>query len=503
MVAATGAIADRQNYKENDMDEAPALDTLSFTPSLKILNEDQLDEIHLATLQVLEKTGVVITHPDARKILANAGCLLDGDRVRMPPKLVEKAIETAPSKVVLGNRDDSRQIPLEGANTYFGATIDCVNYLDPDSNELSECTLDKVIAMTRLCEKLDCYDWVMTLGIARDVPEYMADKVVARTALENTTKPVIVSCNDGDSLKEIYDMAVACKGGVEAFNNAPLLGTLNCTISPLTHDDSLAEKNIVAAQNGIPIVHFSGMQLGASFPASLASGIVMGSAESLSGLVLQQTINPGAPFIFGSFITIMDMKSTVFSYGAIEMPMMVGGMAQLAQKYQLPFFSSAGCTDAKLVDAQAAAEGSLQDLVMATVGGGLVHDTHCWLDHGSTLSPAYLVLGQEILSMVKKFTQGIDVAADTLAVDLIDKIGPGGTYLMDLHTMNNFKSVYYPQLFQRTKGRAPGSDIEDTLELRLKAKTLELMAQEPSNPLSPHVVEDFNERQENWLKKEA
>jgi trimethylamine--corrinoid protein Co-methyltransferase len=484
------------------MVEVPALDTLSFTPSLKILDPDQLEAIHSAILQVLEKTGVAMTHPAAREILERAGCRLDGNRVRIPPELVEKAIETAPSRVVLGNRDDSRQIVLEGRNTYFGATIDCVNYLDPDTNELSGCTLDKVIAMTRLCEKLDSYDWIMTLGIARDMPENVADRIVARAALENTTKPVVVSCNDGESLKEIYEMAVACKGGVDAFNKAPLLGTLNCTISPLTHDDHLAEKNILAAENGIPIVHFSGMQLGASFPAAMASGIVMGAAESLSGLVLQQAVNPGAPFVFGSFITIMDMKSTVFSYGAVEMPLMVGGMAQLAQKYKLPFFSTAGCTDAKLIDAQAAAEGSIQDLVMATVGGGMVHDTHCWLDHGSTLSPAYLVLGQEILSMVKKFTKGIDVSADTLAIDLIDKIGPGGTFLMEPHTMHNFKSVYYPELFQRTKGRAPGADIETTFDQRLKARTLELMAQAPSHPISPQIAKDFNARQKSWLKKE-
>ena len=474
------------------------MDELKFTPTMKILNEEQISSIHQATLEVLERTGVAMTHPKALSILDGAGCRVESNRVYFPPELVEKAISTAPKGIKLGNRDNSSNITLEGTNTYFGATIDCVNYLDPDTQVVSECKSDHVIGMARLCDSLDAYDWTMTLGIARDLPEHIQDRGVARIALEHCRKPVIVSCNDADSLKEIYEMALLCQGGVEKFNKAPLLGTLNCTISPLTHDDHLVGKNIFAAEKGIPIVHYSGMQLGGSFPATLASGIVMGSAESLSGLVLQQLINPGAPFVFGSFITIMDMKTTVFSYGAIEMAMMVGGMSQLAQRYNLPFFSTAGCTDSKSVDAQAAAEGSLQDLIMASVGGGLVHDTHCWLDHGSILSPAHLVMGQEILGLVKKFTQGIDVSPDTLALDVIDQVGPGGTFLMEPHTMKNFKNVLYPKLFQRTKAQAPGTPLEETFDDRLRTSTLELMKTPPKPPLPEEIIREFDLRQKKW-----
>ena len=475
------------------------VDELSFTPSMKILNEDQLTAVHSATLEVLEQTGVCIKHPQALEILDGAGCKVDTDRVRIPSDLVEKAISTAPKSLTLGNRDDSRQIVVEGASTHFGAVIDCVNYLDPDTQEVSECKSEHVVSMTKLCDRLDNYDWIMTLGIARDMPENIADRCVARMALEHCSKPVIVSCNDSESLKEIYEMALLCKGGEQAFKNAPNLGTLNCTISPLTHDDHLVEKNIFAAQQGIPLAHYSGMQLGGSFPATMASGIVMGTAEALSGLVLQQVINQGSPFVMGSFITIMDMKTTVYSYGAIEMAMMVGGMSQLAQRYGIPFLGTSGCTDAKQVDVQAAVEGSLQDIVMATVGGGLVHDTHCWLDHGSILSPAHLVVGQQILSMVKKFARGIDVSTDTLALDLIDKIGPGGTFLMEPHTMQNFKSVIYPELFHRTQGQAPGTVLENTLDDRLRKQTLELMKAPALNSLPKDIVAEFNRRQESWM----
>ncbi|SLM30162.1 putative Trimethylamine methyltransferase mttB [Desulfamplus magnetovallimortis] len=475
------------------------MDDLRFTPTMKTLNNEQLDALHSATLSVLERTGIAIKHPKALEIFDGAGCKVESGRVRFPPDVVEKAIASAPERVSLGNRFNNSEISLEGAKTYFGATVDCVNYLDPDTGMVSECKSNHVEVMAKLCDRLDNYEWTMTLGIARDIPENIADRVVARIAMEHCSKPVIVSANDAESLKEMYEMALMCQGGVENFMKAPLMGTLNCTISPLMYDDHLAEKDIFAAENSIPIVHYSGMQLGASFPASLAGGIVMGSAESLSGLVLQQAIKPGAPFVFGSFITIMDMKTTVFSYGAIEMAMMVGGMSQLAQKYKLPFFSTAGCTDSKSVDAQAAAEGSLQDLIMASIGGGLVHDTHCWLDHGSILSPGHLVMGQQILGMVKRFMQGIDISDETLALDLIDKIGPGGAFLMEPHTMKHFKEVFYPEIFKRTKAQAPGTVLDEKFSDRLRVKTLDLINAEPVNPLPEELSRDFDNRQKRWM----
>lgn len=472
--------------------------TLKSTPRMTILNDEQMTALHQATLEVLENTGVAITHPKALEILSGAGCKVDGSRVRIPAPVVEKAISSAPKTVHMGNRDNSRTLDLNKDATFFGATVDCVNYLDPQTQELSECRSEHVRLMAGLCDRLDRYDWVMTLGIARDLPEQTADMAVARMALEHCSKPVIVSCNTAESLKEIFEMARLCQGDVDIDNAAPLIGTLNCTISPLMHDDHLAGKNIFAAEKGIPIVHYSGMQLGSSFPATLCSGIVMGGAESLSGLVLQQAVNPGAPFIFGSFITIMDMKTTVFSYGAIEMAMMVGGMSQMAQRYGLPFFGTAGCTDAKQVDPQAAAEGSIQDIIMATIGGGLVHDTHCWLDHGSILSPAHLVMGQDILSMVHKFMSGIDVSPELLALDLIDKIGPAGTFLMEPHTMKHFKDVHYPDLFKRDKAQAPGTPLTDTFNKRLKSKTLSLIDSLPASTLTDDVIRELDRRQAGW-----
>jgi trimethylamine--corrinoid protein Co-methyltransferase len=354
--------------------------------------------------------------------------------------------------------------------------------------------------MARLCEKLDNYEWNMTLGMADDYPATMADKVASRLAMEYCAKPTVCCCADVAGLNEIYEMALLCQGGRENFERNPLLVHLADPVSPLLYYDPVVEKIIFCAEKKIPLINFPGIQAAGTAPATLAGTVVQASAESLSGLVLHQAANPGAPFVFGAFATIMDMRTTVFSYGAIEMAMMVGALAQIAQRYRLPFFGTAGCTDSQAVDIQAATEGSLQDLISATVGEGLVHDTHSWLDHGSTVSPEYLVLGQDILGMVKKFMDGLAVSDDDLALAVIEKVGHGGNFLREKHTMRNFKRVFYPELFERSQHESWVNRGAKPIETRLREKTMSLIDSPDNNPLAPEIVKELDIRQKSWEK---
>jgi len=221
-------------------------------------------------------------------------------------------------------------------------------------------------------------------------------------------------------------------------------------ISPLLYYDPAVEKIIFCAENGIPLINFPAPQSGSTAPATFAGELVQGSAESLSGLVLAQLVKPGAPFIYGAFATVMGMKTTVYSYGAPEMSIMTGAMAQMAQFYKLPFFGTAGASDAKFPDAQAAAEVAFSCLSSALIGANLVHDAGSWLDHGSLASPALLVMVNEILFMVNQYMKGLPVNEETLALDRIDKVGPGGHFLYEDHTMENFKKIWYSDLFDRS-----------------------------------------------------
>ena len=470
---------------------------LEFRPRLSVINDNQIQQIHQATLEVLERTGVQITHSRALELLDGAGARVDGDRVRFPAWLVEDAIRKAPSRVVLGNRSGERQVYLEGDKYCVGPSLDCVDYLDPLTNERTRFVSDNCRVTATVADALPNFTWVMTIGMADDVPADIADRVIAKQVFTYTEKPLVFCCKDVNSVRDIYEMALLIAGSKESFQQAPTIVHYSEPISPLLYYDLAAEKIIYCAEKGIPLINFPAPQGGSTAPMTGAGEIVQASAESLSGLVLAQVARPGAPFIYGAFATVMDMKTTVFSYGAPEMSLMVAAMAQMAQYYRLPFFGTAGCSDAKFPDAQAAAEVAFSCLSSALVGANLIHDAGSWLDHGSLASPGFMVLVNEILYMVNRFMRGLPVNDDTLALDMIDKIGPGGHYLYEDHTLNHFRDVWYSDLFDRTIYQTWFEQGAKRFEERLCEKTEQVMQHQPA-PLPEDVYQEMEQMAQHW-----
>ena len=193
----------------------------------------------------------------------------------------------------------------------------------------------------------------------------------------------------------------------------------------------------------------------------------------------------------------MDMRTTIFSYGAPEISLMKAAMAQMAQFYQLPFFGTAGCTDAKFPDAQAGAEAAFSLLSAALIGANLVHDAGSWLDHGSLASPTFMVLVNEILYMVNQYMQGISVDDESLAIDLIDSIGPGGHYLHEDHTMEHFRDVWYSDLFDRKIYDVWLEEGGVKFDQRLRAKTETMMNHQPES-LPKDVLIELDVMQKHW-----
>ena len=473
------------------------LSKLEFRPRLAVIGDEQIEQIHQATLEVLERTGIQISHPRALELLAGAGARVDGHRVRIPAWLVEEAIRQAPSRVILGSRNGERKVYLEGTKVWFGPSLDCIDYLDPLTDERSRFTSDHCRITATVADALPNYSWVMTIGMADDAPADIADRVIAKQVFTHTEKPLVFCCKDANSVRDIYEMALLIAGGEEQFFQAPTIVHYSEPISPLLYYDPAVEKILYCAEKGIPLINFPAPQGGSTAPATFAGEIVQASAESLSGVVLAQLVRPGAPVIYGAFATVMDMRTTVFSYGAPEMSLMVGAMAQMAQHYRLPFFGTAGCSDAKFPDAQAAAEVAFSCLASALVGANLVHDAGSWLDHGSLASPAFMVLVNEILYMVNQFMGGVPVNDETLALDMIDRAGPGGHYLYEEHTRNHFKDVWYSDLFDRSIYAKWLVEGARTFEQRLREKTQAAMEHRAA-PLPEGVLQELERMTRHW-----
>jgi trimethylamine--corrinoid protein Co-methyltransferase len=465
-------------------------------PRLKAFRPKEAEKVHEATLEVLNRTGVKVTHPRALKLLADGGAKIKESRVRIPPAMVESALASAPSRIALAKRGGERAVVLQSNKSWMGPSLDCLDFLDPITSKRRRFALEDCRTTATLLDGLPNYSWGMTFGLADDVPSELADRAVMKEAMVHCEKPMVFCCNDTKSLKDIYDMAVLIAGSEAKFAKAPTVVMLADPISPLVHSDEVLEKVVFCAEHGIPHIYFGAPQAGSTGPATFAGTIVQGIAESLSGLVISQLLRPGAPFIFGALATIMDMRTMVFSYGAPEMSLMASAMAQMAQYYKLPSFGTAGCSDAKLPDAQAAAEATFSLQASIFSGANLVHDCGL-LDHGSLVSPACMVLVHEIISMINQYVRGIRIDEESLAVDVIDRIGPGGQFLTDEHTYDHFADVWYSNLFERSNYQKWLTEGGRKFEERLHQITAEATEHEPT-PLPEELIGELDRLAAHW-----
>jgi trimethylamine--corrinoid protein Co-methyltransferase len=220
-------------------------------------------------------------------------------------------------------------------------------------------------------------------------------------------------------------------------------------------------------------------------------------AEVLSQLVVVQLKNPGAPVIFGSMPNIMEMRTTIFPYGAPELSFLIASLTEVCHYYQLPMFGTAGCTDAEIVDAQAGAETTYQVLMSAMSGADLVHDVGL-VYHATTISPELIVFVNEIIDMVRVSMNGLTINEETLPLELIDRIGPRGTYLSEQHTRNHFRKFWSPTIFDRSMTK--DIDPKQCADL-LNEKTIKIMETHQPKPLSEVVLKELQKVEVNWLKR--
>jgi trimethylamine--corrinoid protein Co-methyltransferase len=423
--------------------------TVNVNPRFQVLSADQVDEMHYGTLEVLRRTGVKVLVAEAREMLRKAGCWVDGELVRFPPHLVDWAIRAAPSRVVLCDRSGRPAMTLEGYKTYFGTGSDCPNVIDPYTGERRQGRLEDVVNFARLVDVLPNIDFHMCMAIAQDLEQATSDIHHFETMVNNTTKPLCYTAWNLDNLKDIVEICELVAGGTEAFRRNPFAILYTEPVSPLQHIVEGTSKLMYMARKGLPVVYTPGMTFGAVAPTTSAGGLLVANAELLSGLVIAQLAGEGMPFVYGGGVAIMDMRHMNVSYAAPEFWINMAALCDMARAYQLPVFSFGGCSDAKTFDQQASLEAALWILVTALAGGNLSHDVG-YIEYGLTASMELTVTNDETIGLVRRILGGVEVNQETMALDLIDKVGPGGHFLNEEHTLRHFRENWYPTLFNRT-----------------------------------------------------
>jgi trimethylamine--corrinoid protein Co-methyltransferase len=463
-----------------------------ITPGLQLLSQDQKRQVHQATLELLRRTGVKVLVPQVRDLLKEAGCWLDGERVRIPPHLIDWAIGVAPSRVVLCNRDGDPAMELEGRKGYYGTGSDTPFVIDAYTGERRHAVLADVANVARLVDALEHIDFLMCMGIASDVTESISDLYHFREMVSNTSKPVVYTAWDRPNLEAIIDMAEAVVGGAEALRRSPFCALYSEPISPLTHAQESCEKLLFIATKGLPVVYTPAVMIGGTAPVTVAGALVQANAEQLSGLLISQLIRQGAPVIGAGGILHMDMSKGLISYAAPEFMLATTAFSEMYHYYGLPIFSFAGCSDAKVFDQQAAAEGALWMLITALGGGNLIHDVG-YVESGMTASYDQLVAMNEIAGLVKRFMRGIGITEETVPLDVIDRVGPGGHFLGDEHTFQHFRENWIPQLLDRSPRDEWEQDGALTLGDRTAGRVREILEHHKPASLSEDIAAAMEE----------
>lgn len=459
-------------------------------PRYRLLTREQIRDIHLASLELLETVGMQVLHEEAVAILRAGGCgVRDGNIVLMPNRLVEESIRSAPSRITIHDRLGAPAMRLQGRNIHFGLGTDLVRTRDLETGEVRPSRLQDVANAARVADYCGNVDFVASFALAGDVPTNSMYVECARVMMENSTKPIFFTAGGAADLAVIAEMAAAVAGGEEALRRRPFLIHYSEPTAPLRLSGGATDKLLYCADKGIPICFTPGDLMGASAPVTLAGGIVQANAEALGSIVLHQLRRQGAPIISGMALGPMDMRTTVFAYGSPEWRLTNSAFADLYHYYDLPMWSTVG-SDANCLDEQAAMEHALGALLAAMDGAHLIHDVG-YLGQGLVGDPAAIVMCDEIIGFVKRFLRGFDLTPETMALDLIARVGPGGNYLAEEHTVRHFRRELWqpsyanrdaPDIWAAKGGRRYGETV------RLKA--LEVLATHRPQPLPEPVLQE-------------
>ncbi|MDY6911686.1 MAG: trimethylamine methyltransferase family protein [Chloroflexota bacterium] len=473
------------------------LDIPTFQPRLKVLNREQTLAIHTAALEILEKTGFKMEHPGALKMLADAGCRVsNGDWVRMPGYLADAALRSAPRQIALYDQRGIKTMPLVDGNSFYGTGSDTTFTLDLETGRRRRTVLNDTTNFARLVDGLENISFTMSMSNPEDVPIESIYVYAFAEMVRNTNKPICFIADSSSDIARIHRIASAVAGGEEELRRKPFLLNYSEAISPLRFPENVMGKLIFCAEKGIPICLPSGSNAGGGAPVTLAGAMALGIAENLVGLVIHQMAGKGSPFLFGPNVSVLDMKSTVVSYGCPEWSLTQAALADMRDEiYGLPIWSFAGASDAKVMDAQAGAEAMFSIITAMLSRCNLIHDGG-YLEYGGISSLEMVTMNNELIAMARFFTEGIPVSEKTLALDAIKRVGSelGSMFLTDDHTFENFmQAQFMPVLLDRSRYDSWEAAGAMDLYKRCNIEAKRILSEHQTEPKSDEILQKIDQ----------
>lgn len=459
----------------------------------QVLTEEQCETLINAAFGIFERTGIKILDPESRELLEKNGCTVEGELVKVPRELAIRCINTAPDVITLYDRLGNKRIEAGGTNTYFGLGPTNPFTNDFETGERRQSVLSDTTRAAIVADACPNIDFLMDLAQVSDVNVDLSDEYSAYELLTNSIKPCLPWAIDKDNMDDIVKMADAIAGGHDKLVEKPFVFLFSgCPVTPLIIDEKNCKMIKYAAQSGLPQLWMGGIQLGTTSPVTIAGAIASNLTEMLSALILAQLYKEGSAIALGMVTLTVDMGTTYSAYGSPEHCLGESINADIFHYLGIPTMQTGGVTDSHIVDEQSAIETSMAVLTNILSGGNMVHDVG-FINGAMSGSLDQIVMVDEIISYARRIERGIEINDETLALDVIHEVGPGGEFLTEDHTFENFRDVtWFPTLLNRD---IYGNWIKNGYDMRTRIhnKTAKILAEHKAPALSDDTIKTLRD----------
>ncbi len=458
------------------------------------LSNNDIQQIHAAALDILESTGVAVYSALALDTLEQSGAKVDRSMPRawLPKSMVEDAIASAPSKVELYGRTPENHLTLENKRVYLGTGGTTINVLDLEGTHRKSSLWD-CHQIPRLVDALENIHFIVLPVYPNELTEENADVNRFYGGLRNSSKHIMGGMYSLEGTLDVIRMAEMIVGGAERLRNEPIVSFISLIISPLLVDELYGDIIIEVARRGIPLSVPCEPQTGSTSPVTLAGNLTMYAADTLTGVTLTQLANPGTPVLCGYVGTTTDLRSMGYLSGSVESGLLNAGAAQLAQSWHIPFYATAGMSDSKTIDVQTGYESALTSLIVALSGANYIHDAAGLMEFAMVASYEKYIIDNEIIGMVLRVLRGIEVTPETIAADVIKRVGPAGHFLREPHTVKHMRDEFF---FPTLSDRDLREDwlVNGGLDARQRANALarQILSEHQPEPIQPEVDQELH-----------
>src|SRR5512140_182249 len=459
---------------------------------LEILTPAEVRKIHDATLWIIEKVGVKFPSDHALDVWEAHGAQVDRNTkvVKVKGELIESALKTCPPIYPLAARDPEQDLLLDGNHVFVGTDGCGVEVIDIETGVRRTSRLQDVEVIARLADAIEevAFHWVPVS--AQDTPVETRGLHEIRAIWENSTKHVQTeSIYKASEAAAAIEMAELIAGGSEELRRRPLLSLMQCTAPPLGHDGGSLDAALLAAKAGIPTGFMTMAACLTTGPATMAGNLAVGNAEVISGTAMLQLAHPGAPVFYAAAQTASDLRSGAYTGGGPEDFLFGAATNVLSDYYDIPLSMGSFATGAKEPNWQAGVENSLSTFMASIVmsdmllGVGFLHGSRVW-------SYAEMMMDCEIFSIIRRTLAGIEVNDETLALDAIKAVGPGGNFLAQKHTKKHMREIFLPQFMDRRPYNEWESKKDDAPDWALEKARKTLATHQP-DPLDEAISKEM------------